>query len=778
MKHLRPALAAALLACAPCAAPAAIVTFAAPAGTLPASHLRGALFDAVLPSGRIVTPVGTSVLVGANALGAAVTPDGRYAIVSNDDVRTPQARAIADPSVTGGFSLAVVDLGTMRVVDRYAARRSETFWSGIAALPDPAQRSRTLVLVSGGPSNDVYAFTLDANGRLAPDAKHVIALPQQGDPVRASGGHVGPATIVVARDGARAYVVDDRNDTVATIDTATRKVLGAPQPVGFAPFGAALAGDRLAVTNEGMLHYDKLPQPQNLPAFRTPYADLTHASALSLLGVGTDGTLGALPATSVAMDPAPDGVRFVGGAHPTAIATTPNGAYAYVAMTNVDRIATVALRGTPRVVGGTELRLFARGPYGTQPAALALSKDGSRLYVALAGLDAVAVIDARDPVHLHRLGLIPTGWYPTALALAADDRTLYVLNTKGFGHEQGARESSPIWSTLQKIDLGTIRLNDSTMTALKNARRVVTVHPKYPKTIRNVVVILAEDRTFDAMLGDLGAPYGDPSLATFGRTATPNLHALAQTFGLAANFYADAAPSGGHQFATSGLATLYTERTLAVGPHQDPEDAPRLGSIFNALVRHRMPFRDYGELLRLSGYDDGGTYALSVPGPAALAGHIDTGYLGWNPKIDDEQRAQEFIRDYGSLVAAGKQPRYTQIWLPNDGDRALGEIVQYLSHLPSWKSTAIFVMPSAARAGRDHVDVSRTYALLISPYAKRHFVGMRHLSTVSVLKTSEQILGLGALSLGDLLATDMSDFFTTHPDYTPYTAAPAASTSP
>ena len=143
------------------------------------------------------------------------------------------------------------------------------------------------------------------------------------------------------------------------------------------------------------------------------------------------------PAESLRMDPTPDGLRLVGGAHPTAIVTTANADYAFVAMTNVDRIATVALGATPHVVGGTELRLFDRGPYGTQPTALALSRDASRLYVALTGLDAVAVIDARDPLHLHRLGLIPTGWSPSALALSADDRTLYVANQNGLGHDAG-----------------------------------------------------------------------------------------------------------------------------------------------------------------------------------------------------------------------------------------------------------------------------------------------------------------------------------------------------
>ena len=42
-----------------------------------------------------------------------------------------------------------------------------------------------------------------------------------------------------------------------------------------------------------------------------------------------------------------------------------------------------------------------------------------------------------------------------------------------------------------------------------------------------------------------------------------------------------------------------------------------------------------------------------------------------------------------------------------------------------------------------------------------------------MLKTTEQLLGLGTLALGDLLATDMSDFFTaTGGDAAPYDAIP------
>ena len=182
------------------------------------------------------------------------------------------------------------------------------------------------------------------------------------------------------------------------------------------------------------------------------------------------------------------------------------------------------------------------------------------------------------------------------------------------------------------------------------------------------------------------------------------------------------------------------------------------------------------------------SYAYDVPALAVLEGNADLRYPSPNPHTSDERRAQEFVRDYGELAATGRQPQFTEISLPGDrgtlgaglppvaeqvasGDRALGEIVEYLSHLPTWKHTAVFVIPADAGSGRDHIDPQRSYAIVAGPFAKRHYRGRRHLSTVSVLKTCEQILRLGTLSLGDLLAADMSDFFVrVHGDAAPYTA--------
>jgi YVTN family beta-propeller protein len=804
----------------------AVVQFAAPARDLPAEHLHNAIYDAVLPSGRIVTPLGTSVVTGMNALGFTLSPDGRFAIVSNDDEREAGVRSAVDGRVFGGYSLTVVDTGTMQIADRFAGP-GETYFVGVAAVRDPRVAQRSLVFASGGASNAVYVFDLDANGRLTPDAKHVIAIAGPLDPAFGDFGRSFPATLVAAPDGRHIYAVDEGGGDVTTIDTAARTVSGSSRPVGFFPFGAALAGSRLLVSNEGLMRYARVATPPLVPAFAPPPPDALHASSLSLLDLNPRGELGA--SAALALDAAPDGMKIAGGAHPTAIAVTADARYAFIAMTNVDRIATVGLDSEPQVIGGTELRLFDRGPYGTQPAALALSHDGARLYIALAGLNAIAVLDARDPLHVHRLGLLPAGWFPSALALSADDRTLYVVNTKGFGEDAGftgdlatGADANAVWSTLQKIDLTSVRLSDTTNTTLKNTRDVRPAAPHYPRGLQNVVVIVEESKTFDSMLGDLGYGPADPSYVRFGAAVTPNLHALARRFGFAGNLFADAEESGGaHQFLTAATATSYSERTLLVKngrrplvtAGEDPEDYPRAGSMFNNLERHQISFRDYGDLVRLTGYDDGaafdptiddpafagiddrwapthglgGRYAAAVPAPAVLAGHIDPDYPGWNLRVRDERRAREFIRDYSLLVKDRREPRYTHIWLPADatgsgpgvppaaeevadGDRALGTIVEYLSRLPSWKHTAIFVVAGDAQGSRDHVAADRTYALVISPYAKRHFVGMQHLSTVSVLKTAEQILELPPLALGDLLATDMSGFFTPQADFGSFTA--------
>ena len=766
--------------------PAPLTVYSAPAALRPAGASALRRTDAVLPDGRIAAPTGAVTFVGTNPLALALSPDGRYAIVGNAEQNPASGSApLSSPNVVAGYSLAVVDTRTMNVVSVYRDP-SLAIFTGLAATGDPSDPSRTLVLVSDGEHGLVRCFYLGSDGTLSPQESI----------------HVGgfPDTIAIAPGGRVAYVASNIGDRVTAIDLAARRVIG-DAGTGYFPAGIAVAGDRLYVADGGVSTYHALAEPTAAPSFANPVADETQSSALSIFLLAPDGSLETQAIPSLAMDPVPDGVQDVGGARPDAMVVRHTGGHTYldIAMANVDRIATVALDGEPHVVSGLDLRLFVSAPYGTQPSAEVISRDNKRVYVALAGLNAVAVVDAHDPQHpdqLHRLGLIPTGWYPSALALSPDGRYLYVTAAKGVDG----------WGELQRVDLHHLPLEATTISALNynrdwHAARANDVVPplrseKRSVAIDHVVYIAIGDESYDAIFGDLGTGNGDPQYVTDGESVTPNLHALARAYAIADNFYvADDNPDVNAQAALAGMGSLYAQRVLHVNTARsplddrgdDPEDYPRAGYLFNALARAGLSYRDYGGLLSLSGYEAlsraarglGGRYTLDVPALAALDGHVDLAYPGWNPAVSDGVRAGEFISDMGRLVESDQEPAFTYLWLPATGpggmaaaDRALGAAIAFLSRTPHWSSTAVFVVGEGVSGARDHVNQARSYALVVSPLARTGYVGDAHLSVASVVKTEEELLGLPPLSLADLLSTDMADFFGQVPYPSTYQALP------
>jgi hypothetical protein len=112
-----------------------------------------------------------------------------------------------------------------------------------------------------------------------------------------------------------------------------------------------------------------------------------------------------------------------------------------------------------------------------------------------------------------------------------------------------------------------------------------------------------------------------------------------------------------------------------------------------------------------------------------------------------------------------------------DNDLALGRVVDGLSHTRFWNSMAILVVEDDAQNGVDHVDGHRTVALAISPYTRRGSVDSTFYNHPSLLKTIELMLGLPALSIFDLAATDLGHSFVgpgERPDVTPYSAVQPA----
>lgn len=711
-------LAASLIAAAPLP-----YVYSAPAGDRPAGAPHpNRPYDVILPNGRIVAPTGDSMPVGRDAFSFALAPGARYAVVADG-------------------SLRVVDVKRMRTISDLGG--GEGWGGGVAAFPEPGAHRRTLVLASNPQTNAVALLYLTPSGHLT--MLHRFAVDD-------------PGAIAMAPDDRTAYVVERAKDRLAAIDISGR-TLGRTAHVGFTPEDVIATKFRAYVTNPGLLQVRSLPAPALQPSFAA-LGSAQQASSLTAIALRSDGSLSNEGTLWTPMDEPVDGVDRIGGAYPGAIALAKNRRFAYVCMQNVDRVAVLDVWDVPRVVAGLQLRLFDKSPYGTQPDALAVSPDGKRLYVALAGINAVAVLDARNPVHLHRLGLIPTGWYPSALAPSPDGRYLYILNARGDGAT----------GTLQRVDLHHLPLAKTTLSALRYTR---VPHPgaadavvpplrslQRSSVVSHVVFVRAGTGNWQSLMGP----------AT--QTLTPNLHALAARFAVAQNFYAEGPTAAtAEQIPSSGLASTAAQRYDEFGPSA----YPRAGFLFNALARAGLTYRDYGGLMRLPGAGSEG-FTTDAPALGVLAGHVDLRYPQPGAAVSDAARADAFAQDYEPLAAAGTAPAFAYVDLPAstpaDLDAAVGTLVADLSHQPTWNSTAIFIAPDA----QDGDVMAPSFVLVVSPYARRG-AGSLHVSTASIVKTEEELLGLPSLSLGDLLAPDLSGFFEPVADGAPYDAQSAGRTN-
>ena len=122
------------------------------------------------------------------------------------------------------------------------------------------------------------------------------------------------------------------------------------------------------------------------------------------------------------------------GTHPCALEISPDGKTLYVALANRDAVAAVDISwsgGAAKfaVKGYFDTRLPGQSYFGAEPVALAVSADGSRLYAANMGSDAVAVIDTRKLTAaaakqgmVEPVGFIPTEWMPMSVAITTGNR--------------------------------------------------------------------------------------------------------------------------------------------------------------------------------------------------------------------------------------------------------------------------------------------------------------------------------------------------------------------
>src|SRR5499427_8647271 len=130
------------------------------------------------------------------------------------------------------------------------------------------------------------------------------------------------------------------------------------------------------------------------------------------------------------------------GDHPTGVAVSPDGREVMVADANSDQVSIVGVNADGTLAPAVNITLHGAPGEATGSAPDAVAYDGtSRAYVALAGDDAVAVLD-RDASGWHVNGYVPTGWYPTAVAVNPRDHGVLAVSAKGLGSRYPANDPS------------------------------------------------------------------------------------------------------------------------------------------------------------------------------------------------------------------------------------------------------------------------------------------------------------------------------------------------
>jgi YVTN family beta-propeller protein len=263
------------------------------------------------------------------------------------------------------------------------------------------------------------------------------------------------------------------------------------------------------------------------------------------------------------------------GANPDALLLNQTQSLLYVANGGSDTVSVVNTV-TDQIVSTILLRptQFQNVPGTSTPTGLALSPDGTTLYVTLGDLNAIAVLSINGS-NLSLKGYIPGGWYPTSV-VAPTSQSILVAYGKGTitryassGYVQWDFNESPWYdehliqgqvafiSGLSNPD----KLQEWTAAVVNNKEAGEVKDHRLDSIglqsggIKHVFYIAKENRTYDQVLGDVPGGNGDSSLTLFGADVTPNLHALAQRFVLLDNFYSNSEVSfDGWGWLTEGIA--------------------------------------------------------------------------------------------------------------------------------------------------------------------------------------------------------------------------------
>ncbi len=96
--------------------------------------------------------------------------------------------------------------------------------------------------------------------------------------------------------------------------------------------------------------------------------------------------------------------------------------------------------------------------------------------------------------------------------------------------------------------------------------------------------------------------------------------------------------------------------------------------------------------------------------------------------------------------------------------------MEKIAHSPYKSDTLVFVVEDDAQDGPDHVDAHRSLAFVMGPYVRQNALVSERYTTVHVLRTIEDILGIEPLGLNDSSVEPMTAVFDRAADVWDYRA--------
>jgi len=259
--------------------------------------------------------------------------------------------------------------------------------------------------------------------------------------------------------------------------------------------------------------------------------------------------------------------------------------------------------------------------------------------------------------------------------------------------------------------------------------------------------------------------------------------------------------AGGYDYAATGNALPGGALNLLPGTNDSgapdgKNGAKQAGYIWSAALRHGLTVRNYGFFSDNSHYgltpsDPGYSAPVEFPFTAnarqmwttnpELIPLTDNYFRGFDNAYPDAWRYEEFEREFNQFAAPGNDLpnlvllRYMHDHMGSfktavagvntaetqqaDNDLAVGRTLDLLAHSRYASNTLVVVLEDDAQDGGDHMDAHRSTAYIVGPYVKKRAVVSTRYSTVNMVRTIEDVLGLEHLNLNTAYQRPMTDVF-------------------